>query len=156
MALDVNLLRESFQLVLERNPTLTSSFYDVLFERYPEARPLFSRSLRNVQEKMLGQALGAVMDHLEDAPWLTQTLGEMGARHVGYGVTPEMYDWVGDALLRTLAATAGNDWTPALEQNWGEAYGVIVALMRAGEVRAGRRDGARSVTASAEGASTSP
>jgi hypothetical protein len=28
-----------------------------------------------------------VLDHLEDAPWLTDTLGALGAKHVGYGVT---------------------------------------------------------------------
>jgi hemoglobin-like flavoprotein len=136
MALDVKLLRESFDLVLERNPALTHRFYDILFQRYPAARPLFVRSSRNAQEAMLGRALVAVMEHLEDAPWLTETLGNLGARHVGYGVTAEMYDWVGDSLLATLAEAAGPDWTPSLKQNWAEAYGVIVSLMRAGEAQA--------------------
>jgi hemoglobin-like flavoprotein len=136
MALDVLLLRQSFELVLERNANLTTRFYEILFERYPAARPLFNRNPRNVQERMLAQALAAVMDHLEDAPWLTTTLGNLGARHVGYGVTAEMYDWVGDALLRTLAETAGGAWTPELQRNWAEAYGVIVSLMRAGEAKA--------------------
>jgi hemoglobin-like flavoprotein len=133
MALDVPLLRQSFELVLERNPTLTTRFYEILFERYPTTRALFRRNAKQVQEAMLAKALVAVMDHLEDAPWLEQTLGALGAKHVDYGVTPEMYDWVGDALLSTLAEVAGSDWTPALASNWGEAYGVIVSLMRKGE-----------------------
>jgi hemoglobin-like flavoprotein len=133
MALDVPLLRQSFELVLERNPTVTTRFYEILFERYATTRALFRRNAKQVQEAMLAKALVAVMDHLEDAPWLEQTLGALGARHVDYGVTPEMYDWVGDALLSTLAEVAGSDWTPALASNWGEAYGVIVSLMRKGE-----------------------
>lgn len=46
------------------------------------------------------------------------------------------YDWVGDALLATLAETAGSAWTPAHQAAWAEAYGAIVALMRAGEAQA--------------------
>jgi hemoglobin-like flavoprotein len=136
MALDVPLLRQSFELVLERNPTVTTRFYEILFERYATTRALFRRNAKQVQEAMLARALVAVMDHLEDVPWLEQTLGVLGAKHVGYGVTPEMYDWVGDALLSTLAEVAGSDWTPALASNWAEAYGVIASLMRKGEASA--------------------
>ena len=80
---------------------------------------------------MLTGALVAVLDHLEDAPWLQSTLGALGVKHVGYGVTREMYDWVGASLLATLAETAGAKWTPALEAAWSEAYGAIVSLMLA-------------------------
>ena len=129
MGLDVDLLRSSFELVLERTPNLPARFYDVLFERYPQVRSLFGRNTRQNQEKMLAQALGAVMDHLEDAPWLQQTLGALGAKHKDYGVTREMYAWVGDALLTTLAESAGSDWTPAMLTNWTEAYGAIASMM---------------------------
>lgn len=133
MALDIALLRQSFDLALERNPNITARFYEILFEQYPQSRPLFGRNSRKKQEDMLAQALVAVVEHLEDAPWLQNTLGALGAKHVGYGVTPEMYDWVGDALLATLAESIGEDWTTAHLDNWAEAYGVIVSLMRAGE-----------------------
>jgi hemoglobin-like flavoprotein len=129
MALDVGMLRASFELVLERNPNLTARFYDVLFERYPQAQPLFGRNSRAVQEQMLAGALTAVMDHLDDAPWLVETLRALGTKHKDYGVTREMYDWVGDALLAVLAEAAGPDWTPALRGQWAEAYGAIVSMM---------------------------
>ncbi len=132
MALDVELLRTTFTLVVERNPNLTASFYDVLFEKYPQARPLFSVANRKRQEQMLAQALGAVLDHLEDAPWLTQTLSALGAKHKDYGVTPEMYGWVGDALLATLAEAAGPAWSPAAKAAWTEAYGAISTMMLQG------------------------
>jgi hemoglobin-like flavoprotein len=132
MALDVALLRSSFELVLERNPELTKRFYDILFEKYPQAKPLFSRNARNKQEEMLAKALVAVIDHLEDAPWLKETLSALGTKHKEYGVTAEMYGWVGDALLTTLGEAAGKEWTPALKSNWTEAYGAIASMMQAG------------------------
>jgi hemoglobin-like flavoprotein len=133
MALDAALLRESFSRMLELEPNLTARFYDVLFERYPVVRSMFHPSRRARQEQMLALALTAVVDHLDDAPWLEQTLRSLGQKHVGYGVTKEMYDWVGDALLTSMSEAMGEEWTPAHHGAWGAAYGAIVSLMRAGE-----------------------
>jgi hemoglobin-like flavoprotein len=128
----VPLLRSSFELVLSRAPDITHRFYGVLFTKYPQVKPLFGRSSGPQQEKMLSDALVAVMDHLEDAPWLTTQLGALGAKHVSYGVTGEMYGFVGDALLMTLADAAGADWSEDLAKEWGAAYGAIASLMQAG------------------------
>lgn len=132
MALDVRLLRDSFALVLDRQPDVTHVFYEELFRRHPEAKALFGSRSMEAQEQMLAEALVAAVDHLEDAEWLGTNLGELGGRHVGYGVTEEMYGWVGEALLATFAAAAADDWTPAHEQAWTEAYGAIAGLMLAG------------------------
>ena len=136
MSLNVNLLRQSFALVVERQPRLTSRFYEILFARHPEARPLFGSGSTEKQAAMLQEALVAVMDHLEDASWLEQTLAGLGSKHAGYGVTDEMYGWVGDSLLATLAEVAGDAWTPELERAWSDAYGAIAGLMRNGARKA--------------------
>jgi hemoglobin-like flavoprotein len=92
---------------------------------------MFGPSLRK-QEEMLTRALVAVMDHLEDGAWLADTLRALGARHVGYGVTDTMYDWVGDALVRASSEVAGDAWTPRVAQAWTAAYGAIAGLMLEG------------------------
>ena len=135
MALDVALLRSSFDLVVERQPQVTPRFYEILFSRYPQAKPLFGRNGTN-QAEMLQQALVAVVEHLEDASWLTQTLEAMGAKHLDYGVRDDMYPWVGECLLATLAEIAGDDWSPALASAWGDAYGAIAGLMLQGAHKA--------------------
>jgi hemoglobin-like flavoprotein len=132
MGLNVPLLRSSFALVIERQPALTARFYEILFERHPAARAMFHRRPLQVQGKMLQEALVAVLDHVEDAAWLTETLHVMGARHVEYGVTDEMYDWVGSSLLSTLAEVAADDWSDELRDQWGAAYGAISGLMKEG------------------------
>jgi hemoglobin-like flavoprotein len=131
MTLDPDVLRQSFDLVIDRRPDLTIRFYEILFERYPQLQRMFSRD-RTAQSKMLAQAIAAVLDHLEDAPWLAQTLGALGAKHVQYGVTAEMYDMVGDALLATFAEVAAEAWTPVVAAQWTAAYGAIASLMQAG------------------------
>jgi hemoglobin-like flavoprotein len=131
MTLDPTVLRMSFDIIIDRRPDLTLRFYEILFERYPALEPLFRRD-RTAQAKMLAGAIAAVLDHLEDAPWLESTLGQLGAKHVEYGVTTAMYDQVGDALLATLAEIGGADWTPVVAEQWTLAYGAIAGMMQAG------------------------
>ncbi len=130
--LNPDLLRQSFDLVIDRRPDLTVRFYEILFERYPALQPMFRRNDRGTQARMLAQAIAAVLDHLEDAAWLERTLANLGAAHVAYGVTDAMYDQVGDALLATLAEVADEAWTPAVAAQWTEAYGAIASMMQAG------------------------
>src|SRR6185369_268617 len=61
MSLDVKLLRESFDVVVERSPNLTHRFYEILFERYPQTRHMFPEGRRSRQEGMLTEALVAVL-----------------------------------------------------------------------------------------------
>jgi len=129
MALNASLLRTSFEIVVEREPRLTEKFYDRLFKDCPALAPLFRESNRTSQEEMLGSALSNVLDHLEDATWLSSELRALGARHVGYGVTDSMYSQVGACLLATLSEVAGPDWTAELEAEWSHAYEAIAGLM---------------------------
>ncbi|MEM1418022.1 MAG: globin domain-containing protein [Myxococcota bacterium] len=136
MTLPVDLLRNTFTHVVSREPELTTRFYEELFTRYPEARALFPAARRPMQAKMLAEALGAVLDHLEDPSWLSSTLTAMGARHVRYGVQDAMYDWVGECLLVTLERAAGDAWTAEAAKAWADAYGVIAGAMLAGAAEA--------------------
>jgi len=133
MSLNGELLRSSLALVVEREPVITRRFYEVLFERFPQVRPMFGRNAAVAQQQMLQGAIVAVVDHLDDATWLATTLGAMGRQHsVDYGVTSEMYPMVGESLLATLAEIAGADWTPDMEAAWAEAFGAISGLMLQG------------------------
>src|SRR5688572_8167173 len=103
MSLDVDVLRSSFEVAVTRQPRLTGRFYEILFQRYPQARPLFGRNSQEKQEQMLAEALVAVLAHLEDASWLQTQLAALGQKHHEYGVTREMYDWVGECLVAALS-----------------------------------------------------
>jgi hemoglobin-like flavoprotein len=135
MPLAVDLLRDSFALAASREPAITERFYRELFARAPELAPMFTRSAA-VQSEMLRVALFSVLEHLEDAPWLTRTLSALGARHQSYGVTPSMYGVVGEALIATLANVLADEWTPQHAAAWSDAYGAIRDLMLAGAASA--------------------
>jgi len=132
MSLNADLLRSSLSAAAEREAIVTARFYRILFTRYPQVEPLFGRNSRENQQKMLQESLLAVLEHVDDPQWLSETLGSMGAQHVDYEVTEEMYPWVGECLIAALAEILGDDWTPEHQQAWSDALGAVSSLMIAG------------------------
>ena len=127
------LLEESFELALLRDPDFPRLFYEILFRDYPTTRPLFRSNSLNVQRAMLSKALMAAIDHLDDDAWLTRELAPLGRGHLAYGVTPEMYDWVGQSLITAIAEVCEEEWTDLHEHAWRAAYARIAKVMRSGE-----------------------
>jgi hemoglobin-like flavoprotein len=125
----VNLLHETLEIALAKDDTFPVRFYERLFEAHPELRPMFHRSTPGAQNKMFAQKLTAIIDHLDDAAWLDRELASVASKHISYGVTPEMYGWVGEALIATLAEACGDVWTPEAEIAWGVAYGALAGTM---------------------------
>jgi hemoglobin-like flavoprotein len=130
VSLNADLLRASFALAVSRRPDFTDRFYSTLFERHPALRALFAHTTPAAQARMLEHALSAVLEHIEDTWWLAGALHRLGERHVGYGVTDEMYDQVGDALLATFAEVLGAAWTPEIAEQWTQAYQAVSGMMR--------------------------
>lgn len=129
--MDTLLLTESLGLVDAPDDGLTRRFYEILFERYPQVRPMFGADVRP-QAAMLRTAVVAVLEHLEEEAWLTETLGSLGAKHAGLGVTEPMYAAVAECMLAAMAELAGDAWTPAMTEAWTEALTAVAGLMLAG------------------------
>ncbi|MEM7158308.1 MAG: globin domain-containing protein [Myxococcota bacterium] len=112
------LLQDNLELVAERNPDLMAGFYSLLFERYPQVRPLFSRNSQAEQQKMLGEALTMLVAQVDDEAFVVETMRSVGRKHVDYGVEDHMYGWVGECLVETLARASGDAWNDALAEAW--------------------------------------
>lgn len=136
MALNPDLLRSSFEVAISQEVALTHRFYEIFFSRYPVVVPMFSRNAPEKQQQMLQQTLLAVLDHLDDSAWLTTQLHALGAGHVAYGVEDHMYGWVGESLIAAMKELSGQAWTPEIEAQWAEAYGILTSLALEGAARA--------------------
>lgn len=132
MALDPQVLRDSFKAISHKADELSATFYDVLFTRYPAVRPLFDETRMDEQRKKLIRSIALVLRNLEAPERLEPYLQGLGRMHVAYGAEPEHYPAVGECLLVALAETAGPAWTDELNAAWGEAYGAISGLMLQG------------------------
>lgn len=126
------LIQANLEVVIANAPDLTARFYATLFARNPELQKLFGRRSAEAQQRMLLEAIAAVVDHLDDLPWLEQTLRALGAKHVTYGVTDEMYPLVAVALMDTLRDASGDRWDDATRQAWLGALTFVAERMQAG------------------------
>src|SRR6185503_7557534 len=120
-----NLIQRNLEVVSTNAPDLTARFYAKLFERHPELSRLFGRRSAEAQERMLLEAIVAVVDHLDDLPWLEGTLRALGSKHVEYGVTDDMYPLVAGALIDTLREASGERWDTLTAEAWAGALGFV-------------------------------
>ena len=69
--------------------------------------------------QMLDTALNMLGPDIE---LLTEIMQELGVKHIRYGVRPEMFSFMGEALITTLEQTIGDDFTDAVRDAWKETY----------------------------------
>ena len=123
------LLRELLENALATSPEFPARFYERLFVSHPQLRPMFHRSSPDAQQKMFAQKLMMVVDAIENPELLRRELAPVATSHRAYGITREMYDWVGTALLETVSETLGDRATPAQLESlvgaWKTMTGVI-------------------------------
>lgn len=132
MAINAQLLEDSFALVSLNSEKLVGRFYELLFARYPELAFLFAGARMDDQHRMFLRSLALVVHKINNPRYLTDYLHGLGKSHVAYGALPAHYDAVGECLIMALADTAGKDWNPTVESTWVEAYAVIKKLMLEG------------------------
>jgi hemoglobin-like flavoprotein len=138
VTIDKELLRKSFALFIACEPDLTHHFYEVFFERHPEARTLFFRRSLAEQARLLSETLARLVEHIDDTVELEKILVPLGIKHIEYGATPEKYVWVREALLATFRHVAGAVWSDDLAATWSEAYDRMAAIMIEAAARRGR------------------
>ena len=132
MAVDVETLEESFDLVAPQGDELMRRFYDRLFEAAPSVKPLFANVDMQRQREALLNMLVVVRESLRDLEDIVPDLEDLGERHAGYGARPEHYPYVGAALIGAMSDIAGESWKPEYTSAWEEAYEVVQGVMLSG------------------------
>lgn len=127
----VTLVQESFEKVKPIAPAAAGIFYTKLFELDPDLKPLFPNSdeAMKVQGNKLMSMLAAAVAGLSNLDALIPILKDLGKRHVEYKVEASHYETVGAALLGTLEAGLGDDFTPEVKTAWAEVYGTMADVM---------------------------
>ena len=132
MAIDVEKLEESFDLVAPHGDELVRVFYAKLFEAAPSVQPLFADVDMERQRAALLNMLIVLRESLQDLDDIVPDLQELGARHVDYGAKPEHYPVVGEVLIGSMAQVAGDAWKSEYTAAWEEAFPVVQGVMLSG------------------------
>ena len=126
----INLVKNSWVLVAQIDKeTVGSLFYNRLFEIAPEVKPMFSRTTMPEQSKKLLTMLSYIINKLDKLDDIIDEVKKLAQRHVHYGVKDEHYIAVGSALLYTLEAGLGNNWTSDLKLAWISCYVLLSGAM---------------------------
>ncbi len=125
---NAQLLQDNLELVVSKDPDLMLIFYGLLFERYPEVKPLFGRNSQEEQAKMLTEAVGMLVANVDDPEFVRTTMLSVGQKHVDYGVEDRMYGWVGECLVATLEQVSADAWTAELQAAWTQTLTAISGI----------------------------
>ena len=127
----IDLVQGSFEKVKPIADTAAKIFYTKLFELDPALKPLFPNSEEGMsaQGNKLMSMLASAVAGLNNLDMLVPVLENLGKRHVEYKVEPSHYDTVGAALLGTLEAGLGDDFTPDVKEAWTTVYGTMSSVM---------------------------
>jgi hemoglobin-like flavoprotein len=116
---------------------MVQCFYDRLFELDPAIRDRLFRDTDIVQQgKKLEDTLSFVVKGLDHFEFLVPSVGLLGERHTGYGVTEAHYDLLRQALLDALGATLGDQFGSAECDAWRATYDALAGIMKQGPAAA--------------------
>ncbi|GII03422.1 globin domain-containing protein [Planobispora takensis] len=121
MSLNPHLVKESFAVIEPVADRAAAYFYGRLFAENPHLRGMFPPAM-DVQRDRLFGALTRIVWSLDSPDGLASYLGQLGRDHRKYGVIPEHYTAIGNALLATVRRFAAEVWTAEIEAAWVSAY----------------------------------
>jgi hemoglobin-like flavoprotein len=124
----IDLVQKSFAQVAPVSDRAAETFYGRLFEIAPAVKPLFPHDMTEQRKKLMA-TLAVVVNGLKDLAPILPVASALAKKHVDYGVEPQHYGKVGEALLWTLAQASGPGWTRELEGAWTAAYTTVSGFM---------------------------
>ena len=122
------LVHESFMQVIPISDTAAELFYGRLFSMNPEYRALVNGDMTEQGRKLM-QHLNMVVRGLQKLEQIVPAVQTLGRKHVHYGVQPQDYDAVGEALIWTLEQGLGPSFTPEVRDAWMAAYTILASTM---------------------------
>lgn len=124
----IKLVQGTWAQVAPAADQVANIFYTTLFEMEPGYAALFKGDMKE-QGKKLMSMLGTAVSSLTRLESILPAVEELAVRHVDYGVKPEDYAVVGEALLSTLKTGLGEDYTDEVEEAWKLTYTTLVKVM---------------------------
>ncbi len=133
----IELVQDSFAIVVPRAAVIARMFYDRLFEIRPDFRVMFPTDMETQRSKLV-VTLATVVQSLHQLDDIIEDVRKLGQRHVAYDVADEDYLPVGEALIWTLEAGLGDAWNEEVKDAWIAAYTLLSNAMTeaAAEIRA--------------------
>lgn len=122
------LLQNLYSRIESEQHSFAGRFYSRLFELEPNIEQLFKSTGMEMQGKMVIQALGIGIQSLDKPDDFKTIFESLGRRHSLYGVKPDFYPLIGQALMDTCRASFGNNFNI---ETAGELAGLLEKIVDA-------------------------
>ena len=125
----IDLVKTSWAIVAKMDPVAVGGlFYSRLFEIAPQLKHMFRSPVPEQSKKLLAMISYVIikLDKLED---ILDEVAKLAQRHVNYGVKPDHYRLVGEALLWTLEKGLAENWNSEVKEAWSNCYQVLSSAM---------------------------
>jgi len=124
----IGLIRDSFHLLEPDVETASELLYQRLFEIAPELRAMFRSDMAG-QGMQFMSTLGVILQHLDDPRALRPHLEHLAQGHAAYGVKPEHFRLMGQALIWAMRETLGERFPEGAAAAWEAAYELLAREM---------------------------
>lgn len=128
-ARQVALVQQTFEKAAALGEQVADIFYDELFAIDPSLRTMFPGDMKEQKKKLLA-TLALVIRSLHAPENILKPAQNLAIKHLDYGVRPEHYTFVGNALLRTLKKGLGEAYTAEVRDAWVEAFRTLANIMK--------------------------
>ena len=117
----IGLIRDSFHRLEPDVKAASGLLYERLFEIAPELREMFRGDMAG-QGMQFMSTLGVIVQHFDDPQALRPHLEHLAQGHAAFGVKPEHFWPMGQALIWAMQKTMGEDFPEAAATAWQAAY----------------------------------
>lgn len=126
------IIKATVPLLETGGEALTTHFYQMMLNEYPEVRPLFNQAHQASGDQPRALANGVLMyaRHIDQLEQLGGLVGQIINKHVALQILPEHYPIVGRCLLQAIEEVLGTDIATAeVIDAWGAAYGQLADIL---------------------------
>lgn len=131
----IRIVKEITPLVAANAETITTRFYERMFEANPEVKAFFNQAHQHSggQQRALAGAICAYFTHIDNPAVLMPAVELIAQKHCSLGIQSEHYPIVGSNLLAAIQDVMGEAATDEIIDAVAEAYGFLADLFIARE-----------------------
>jgi len=128
----IGLVKESWSKLAKKSAKVSESFYQRLFELDEGMISVFEDTDMEAQGKKFADTITFIVKGLDQFELLGPAIGELGKRHINYGVKNDHYSVVKIALLDTLESESSSGFSEDTSCAWEATYNALADIMRKG------------------------
>ncbi len=130
-ASSIAIVKATAPVVAQNAVTITSRFYQLMFEGDPQVRRFFNQAHQHAgsQQRALAGAVCAYAANIDNLGALGPAVELIAQKHCSLGIQPKHYPIVGKHLLAAVKDVLGDPVTDEVLAAWGEAYGLLAHIL---------------------------